>query len=211
MFKLALEAVTEPLAFPVSKLGGQPCWLGRPMWPLSRSSGKPMRFIAQIALPESLRPGGQRMAYVFMTDLDEFEYIDGTWEPEGGENAVILQPSPFQSIVDTAALTEGPTLQRGVDDRTPGGRRRFEPVELRADLIATDASGGGEDEDMFHIGGAPNWLQGEEWPAPPEAWRFLMQIDSNTSQFDVNFGDAGVAYVFVAADGRAARFLWQCC
>ncbi|WP_422747317.1 hypothetical protein [Micromonospora sp. WMMD1219] len=30
------------------------------------------------------------MAYLFLTGGDE--YVDGTWEPEDGENAVIVQP-----------------------------------------------------------------------------------------------------------------------
>jgi hypothetical protein len=30
------------------------------------------------------------MAYVFMVEDDE--YVDGTEEPDGGENAVIIQP-----------------------------------------------------------------------------------------------------------------------
>ena len=45
-----------------------------------------------------------------MTDEDEF--VDGTWEPHGGENAVILQPG--ETISKAALVTEGPTLYQMV-------------------------------------------------------------------------------------------------
>jgi len=72
----------------VSKFGGQPNWIADPAWPISRSLNKPMRFIAQFRLPAELTDGKQRMAYVFMTE--EEEYVDGTYEPDGGENAVCI-------------------------------------------------------------------------------------------------------------------------
>ena len=53
------------------------------------------------------------------------------------------------------------------------------------------------------------WAERETAPTRGE-WRFLMQIDSHTDRFRLNWGDAGVGYVFVAEDGTAARFLWQC-
>jgi hypothetical protein len=94
----------SPLAAPVTKFGGQPVWIGDPQWPLSKSTGNPMRFIGQIAMES------RRMAYVFMTDEEQF--VDGTWDPDGGENAVILQPGI--NTAKTAALTGGPTLYRMV-------------------------------------------------------------------------------------------------
>jgi hypothetical protein len=51
------------------------------------------------------------MAYVFMTDEDD--YVDGTWEPDGGENAVILQPGT--PTVTVQSLATGPTLYRMVE------------------------------------------------------------------------------------------------
>ncbi|HNO61948.1 MAG TPA: hypothetical protein PKH44_15045, partial [Plasticicumulans sp.] len=47
---LLFEPVREAVTACVTKFGGQPCWLKAPQWPLSRATGQPMRFIAQVAL-----------------------------------------------------------------------------------------------------------------------------------------------------------------
>lgn len=75
----------------VTKFGGQPTWIQQPQWPISRETGKPMRFIGQVALDRTIFGSVRgQMAYLFMTDDDD--YVDGTWEPDGGENAVVIQP-----------------------------------------------------------------------------------------------------------------------
>ena len=199
---------STPITGPVTKFGGQPVWIDAPAWPLSRSTGRPMRFIGQAALPEAFVAGGRRMAYFFMTN-DADDYVDGTWEAEGGENAVILQPGPFEPIVDVAPVDTGPTLQKAVDDPA-SPRRTFADVELAVDLVEMDPASDEANLNLSQWLGEPRWLQSEEVPAGGP-WRFLMQIDSNSDSYVVNFGDAGVAYVFVAEDGSAARFLWQCC
>jgi hypothetical protein len=42
------------------------------------------------------------MAYVFMTDATE--YVDDAWEPEGGENAVIVQPGGRLPVLEVYGL-----------------------------------------------------------------------------------------------------------
>jgi hypothetical protein len=39
--------------------------------------------------------------------------------------------------------------------------------------------------------------------------RLLLQLDSCSVPFDVNFGDAGVGYAFLNEVGDQAKFLWQ--
>ena len=208
---ISFREASAPITKLVTKFGGQPVWLGEPEWPLSRATGHPMRFICQIALNPDLFgsiPG--RMAYVFMTDQGQF--VDGTWEPEGGENAVIVQPGT--PAVPTAPLVTGPTLQRGEDDPT-GTHRAFKDVQYAVELTpGMDPERFSDDAALDHvseckIGGAPAFLQGEEYPAGGP-WRLLAQIDSGSNLFYLNFGDAGVGYVFLSADGTQGRFLWQC-
>src|SRR5689334_10524863 len=82
---------TQPITGLVTKFGGQPVWLAEPQWPVSQSTGRPMQFIAQIALSRELfQVAAGQMAYLFMTG--EEVAVDGTWAAEGGENAVIIQP-----------------------------------------------------------------------------------------------------------------------
>jgi hypothetical protein len=36
-----------------------------------------------------------------------------------------------------------------------------------------------------------------------------LQLDSTGVPFEVNFGDGGVGYAFLAADGNVGKFAWQ--
>lgn len=213
-----------PVAGLVTKFGGQPTWMGEPQWPLSSQLGEPMQFICQIRLdPEIFGSTPAQMAYLFMSDNEE--HVDGTWEPEGGENAVVLQPGGVSLDIKTAPLATGPSLYRMAE--TPTGDK-LAPVacESAVDLEFDDeAVSPGEvegwsspesEEDQEHlqgnkIGGAPWFLQGPEYPeGDEEQWTLLLQLDSAAVPFHVNFGDDGVGYAFLSKDGRAARFLWQC-
>jgi len=213
---------TRPIRDAVTKFGGQPVWLTSPQWPLGAETGKPMRFICQIALSNELfGPPKAQMAYVFMTDGDD--YVDGTWEPDGGENAVILQPGC--ASIPVQPMAEGPTLYRMV-------KKIFkntlvpEPCEfgIRGSVaedpeFVPESGRAGWPEEQWEkyasalhgnkLGGTPIFLQGDEFPGPG-SWRLLMQLDSTRVPFSVNFGDAGVAYAFLSADGATAKFFWQC-
>jgi uncharacterized protein YwqG len=184
--ELLLSLADGPITGRVTKFGGQPEWVEDPAWPLSTELGTPMRFIGQVTVPRT-EGAPERMAYVFMTQDDE-EDADGTWEPEGGENAVICQPGRGPSFVETTALAEGPTV--GPD--------------VQVAMVATDdaaASG-------HHLGGEPAWLQPDE---TPPGFTFLFQLDSTDLPFWVNFGDAGLGYAFVDHATGEGRFLWQGC
>jgi hypothetical protein len=196
-----------PIREPITKFGGQPTWIDAPAWPLSRTTGRPMRFIGQVALaPNLFGDIPARMAYLFMTDDDE-ESVDGTYEPDGGENAVVLQPGRFAG--PTVEQAEGPTLYRMVE--RPGAARLVpEPCEFAAALRLGEAPDDGPEDFANQVGGTPRFLQGEEYPAGGP-WRLLLQLDSPSVPFDINFGDAGVGYAFLSEDGTAGKFLWQCC
>lgn len=197
----------------MTKFGGQPVWLSDPEWPLSKQTGEPMRFICQIALnPEIFGGPPGRMAYLFMTDGEDF--VDGTYEPDGGENAVIIQPNG--NNVATKSQATGPTLYVM---KEMAGHDLLQPVPC--EFAVTSIAGADPEKEIqdgddgaalseIKIGGTPAFLQGEEYPAGGE-WRLLLQLDSASVPFYVNFGDAGVGYAFLSEDGRSGRFLWQCC
>jgi len=212
----------KPILEPVTKFGGQPVWVSEPQWPLSAETGKPMRFICQIAVSDELFGSvAVRMAYIFMTD--EEEYVDGTWEPDGGENAVILQPG--NTSVPVEPLAEGPTLYQMVKKMF---KKRLVPDPCEFGILATvseDPAFVTESEraewseekweeyanalDGNKIGGTPIFMQGDEFPGPG-SWKLLLQLDSTRVPFFVNFGDAGIAYAFLSEDGTRGKFLWQC-
>ena len=226
-YTMSYHESPTPITDPVTKFGGQPVWLGEPQWPLSRSYGEPMRFICQIALPADIFPGIEpRIAYLFITDDAEHGYVAATFDPDDGENALILQPGGIYEG-RTAALREGPTLyQREWID----GAWRRTPVELAVELapgndpepgywdnvddedpLAWDAYMGALFEDK--IGGTPvPTVNRPEFPAL-SVWRLLVQLNTRGEDEDdlffLNFADDGVGYGFISEDGRQGRFLWS--
>jgi len=172
-----------------TKFGGQPNWLEKPEWPISPELEEPMRFIAQISLGDVFPEHEGKMAYIFMTEDDD-EYIDGTWEPDGGENSVIIQPKGTCSSA-TEELSAGPS------------RDEFGVEVVKTEMEQVELEGS-------HLGGAPEFMQGDEYPEPKAEWKFLAQLDSCSLPFEINFGDAGIAYVFINQSASEGKFLWQC-
>ena len=224
-YAITFTEVESPILGAVSKFGGQPSWLQEPEWPISRESKQPMRFVCQLEVPGSVvRSPVPRLAYVFMTDGDE--YVDGTWEPEGGENAVVIQPDGGPLLVDVVSAPEGPTLYRMIQE--PGAARltpqpcefavalaKGEDPDFVAEQTRFDTFSEAQTHDYFaalegnKLGGTPMFIQSDEVPTGGP-WRLLLQLDSTSVPFYINFGDAGVGYVFVSDDGTQGRLLWQC-
>jgi hypothetical protein len=107
-FDIEFIPAERPIRDCVTKFGGQPVWISESEWPVSKSTGEKMAFICQISLSEELF-GTKGMAYVFMTHNPE---VDGTWESDGGENAVVIQRGE-QSGSETPE-EQGPTLYKMV-------------------------------------------------------------------------------------------------
>ncbi len=221
---IELSRAEAPIAAPITKFGGQPCWLEKAQWPISRLHGVPMEFIGQVALadvpslPEDLR-NSRRVAYIFMTGSEAGDEQPSTWESESGENAVILQPGGGAAIVETEEISVEDT------DLLPECIVR---MTLREEPTATDTDpdkpgftiGPGTDLDIYSsmsvnkLGGTPAFIQAEEYPEIGGPWRFILQLHdynqlADGTIFGANFG-TGQAYVFVSADGREGRMLWQC-
>jgi uncharacterized protein YwqG len=211
-YTVSFHPTSAPITEPVTKFGGQPVWLTEPEWPLSKETGEPMRFIGQVALYSEIFDGVEgKMAYIFMSDGED--YVDGTWEPEGGENAVIIQPNGDN--VETKSLVTGPSLYQ-MEEREGSELLHSILCEFSVELrLGDDPERGFEDDtdgaayEEVKIGGTPIFLQGEEYPEGG-GWRLLLQMDSASVPFHVNFGDAGVGYAFISGDGNKGRFLWQC-
>ncbi len=212
----------EPVTELVTKFGGQPVWLTQPQWPLSRSTGRPMRFICQIAIdPLLFGETEAKMAYIFITAGDE--HIDGTWEHDGGENAVILQPGNVTMPV--VGLEQGPVLYSLVK-KMFRKQPALQPCEFTIKTrTSTDPDYTPQKErilwsnvkwveyaeklDGNKIGGTPIFIENDEFPGPGN-WKLLLELDSTRVPFHINFGNAGIGYAFISEDGKIGKFLWQC-
>jgi len=220
-YSLSFKPSGAPCKDAVTKFGGQPVWLQEPQWPLSASTGEQMKFICQIVLyPEIFGQVSGRMAYLFMTDLEQ--QVVPAWDPDAGENAVIIQPSARPLRVKTTAAETGPTLYEYVE--IPGDDMLHpRSCEFLVDVIRrtdppfiNETNRGALDEQTFaryskevegnKVGGTPGFLQED---AMPPSGHLLVQIDSAKVPFYINFGDCGVAYAFISPDGTAGRFLFQ--
>lgn len=171
-----------------TKFGGQPDWIEQPQWPISAELGKPMRFICQVHLGDVFPEQEGKLAYIFMTE--EEDYVDGTWEPDGGENAVVVQPNG-EVDVPVKALETGPS------------REEFGVVIVEKEVEDDSLEG-------CRIGGDPNFMQGEEYPGSKHDWLYFIQLDSCSIPFEINFGDAGIGYAFINNAASKGKFLWQC-
>jgi uncharacterized protein YwqG len=223
-YTITYREVATPITEPVTKFGGQPVWVEKPCWPVSRMYGRPMRFICQIALPNDLFGSvDASMAYLFITDDYEHGYPADTWEPEGGENALILQPGGTWDG-PTLPLREGPSLYR----RTwTGSGWEHTPCEFAVELHPGDdpelgawdhIDSGDEDawdaymDALFEdkVGGTPVPTPNEPTFPDPERWRLLLQVNTKDDDpFFLNFASDGVGYAFLSEDGRQGKFLWS--
>ena len=226
----------EPIKECVTKFGGQPVWLDKPEWPLSKKAKAPMRFICQISLDdiENIDEGYKgKMAYLFMSDHSieingNIVSVYDQYDPEGCENAVILQPGGDR-LVQTEEIDVGLSLTN--DDpgylQFIGEKPNTEYIEYAVDLhVASDPKYQHIDElitmpDSYHdsyckslsgnkLGGVPGFVQQDEFPFSTENSELVLQLDQGLVPFFVNFGDVGVGYIFIEKGGDKARFLWQC-
>ncbi|MER5639038.1 hypothetical protein ABT095_18985 [Kitasatospora sp. NPDC002227] len=199
-----------PISTPTTKFGGQPVWLAGPQWPISAAWDRPMRFVGQLELGPVLgAPGHGKVAYLFVTHPDHGEdfFDPDVIDPDGGENAVIVQPGGDYAG-PVRRLATGP----GLYSRDDGSA-----VEFTVDLCATeepgslpsaDRDGCLELVDGAKIGGTPVFFQGDEWP-DGGPWRLLLQLDSNWVPFRLDLGASPRAFAFVSEDGTRGRLLVQ--
>ncbi|MBA3424019.1 MAG: DUF1963 domain-containing protein [Rubrobacter sp.] len=213
-----------PITEPVTKFGGQPVWLKEPEWPLSRELGEQMQFICQITLdPELLGVTPGRMAYLFVTGEEERGFMTATWDPDGGENAVIVQPGDANGA-EIVPEAEGPSLYMLVNGRDwqegaapceyavdlePGEDTEYVDEDERSQWSEEDYDSYCDALDGNKVGGTPVFIQSDEFPEGGP-WRLLLQLDSMEVPFHVNFGDAGMGYAYISEDGESGKFLWQC-
>ncbi len=212
-------ALPHDISGQVTKFGGQPSWLDSPQWPVSRQLGTQMTFVGQIALDAKMFPGSHaKMAYIFLSDGDDLPY--GTWDPDSGENAVVLQPGG-KVAVKTVDKATGPTEPTQIDspsgDRveyrdtayrvvsTPHADAPFETDQQLSSLSSTDQDNYFDSLLVDKIGGTPGFLAGAEFPC--SAQRLIVQLGD--PPFDINLADGGEAYVFMNANGTIGKFIIQ--
>jgi len=207
---------------PALRFGGEPFGFPKGLWPRSRSTNQPLQFICQVPVSSDLFPGAvDSVAYLFMNYGDDTE---GTWEPDGGENAVIIVPRT--DLTDSLTIGDAPRLYRMTKkwlgkELVPkpccfaatlafSEDPAFIPQENLMDMSDQETRAYREALQGNKLGGTPGFLQNDELPISAP-WHLLLQLDSTRVPFWINFGDAGVGYAFINGTGAEGKFLWQCC
>lgn len=219
--RLLLKRSAVPIHEPVTKFGGLPVWVGEPAWPTSAATGAPMLFIGQVVLNSPLFPVDEpRIAYLFISADN-----DSSWDPNSGENAVIIQKMEDKEGRTRPTIgATGPRLEETYWER---GVAKSRPLELSAEVVVEPMRRVLESEiaqwdeqrriEYFAergqaIGGEPHWIQADECP---EGWRLLLQmsdypwVDGEALETNWNFG-TGSCYVLVSPDFSKGILLWQC-
>jgi uncharacterized protein YwqG len=204
------------------KFGGRPFGLPFSSWPRSKQTREPMQFIAQIPFGPDLFPSvTPSVAYVFMTNASD---VDGTWLPDGGENAVVILRQ--KDLQDGFSDEDVSRLHRMVKrwwskallpqvcvfsaELKPGNDPEFVPMDKQDTWTESQRVDYWGALQGNKLGGSPGFLQADELPLRSR-WHLLLQLDSAQVPFWINFGDAGIGYVFINEEGTEGRFLWQCC
>ncbi len=193
-----------------TKFGGQPDWIDHIEWPRDAIQNEPMMFIAQIKIDNDLFPGVDAdAAYIFIAEDKDGE-LD-TFDPEAGTNQVVLQHFGKGSS-STSQSEYGPTVSEqayGIVVKTVD-----ESVVVDETTAGIDVEALNQLSDQHHasskIGGVPEFMQNEEYPASAVEWQLLLQLDPVDLPFDMFLNDYATIYAYIAADGSCAKLLWQC-
>ena len=204
------------------RFGGEPFGLPPSLWPLSQGTNEPMQFICQIPFGADLFPGtAEAVAYLFMTSSGD---VDQTWDPDAGENALVVVPR--EQLTNSLTVGDAPRLCRMVKKwwrktlvpvscsfsakLTTSEDPVFIPEAKLMEMPEAQANAYHEALAGNKVGGTPGFLQCDELPLS-EPWHLLLQLDSTRVPFWINFGDAGIGYAFINRSGTEGKFLWQCC
>ncbi|MGW1197911.1 hypothetical protein ACWD4B_19035 [Streptomyces sp. NPDC002536] len=169
---------------PVLRTGGIPLVPEGFAWPRCHECGGAMQFLAHLPL-------GIGVVAVFFCQNDPGLCDD--WDATGGANRAYL----FTGELSPAAVPdEGVTLLGAVTALRcrPAGAPTAEPV-------------------LGRLGGAPDWIQGDETPDCPHCAAPMTLTAELEEGYDfatsANFGGGGRGYVFSCHPCGKAAFLWQ--
>lgn len=189
----------------VTKFGGYPCMLAQSEWPRSKSTGKLMKFIGQIVIDNNLFPkAGKKIIYLFITEHTD---VDNTYDPDGGENAVIIKQIDYSKISrKTLYQAKGPIFDK---EYRPIFTYKEEPSFAEGDWDESQYEEYYNNVDGSKIAGSASFIQ-RDIPEFDDSLRLLLQLDSSETPFEIDFGGGGVGYVFINEDCTKGKFLWQC-
>lgn len=171
----------------ITKFGGQPDWMESPQWPVSPVwDDRPLKFVGQIRLNDFYELEKVSLAYIFMTqpeDRNDSFFDPDIIYPDGGENAVIIQPDgKMREYIHVENLRTGPT----VDSKNIWIPRTTEIMEIPTTEWKQ------LEEDKFC--GIPAFVQNSEAGSDSQ---LLLQLHTNWLPFYINAGGSPTIFAFI--------------
>ncbi|MEZ4884850.1 MAG: hypothetical protein R3E32_09010 [Chitinophagales bacterium] len=128
------------------------------------------------------------------------------WDAEdGGNKAIIIDEKNLEFFKPT-------NVELSIRE-TEYGVTLVETEDIDYDSAIENWKGNKRDV-LGQLYGEPSWIQGDETPdcdCCKKPMRFVAQLEEGPDhRTAMNFGGAGVAYLFDCKDGKTAKFLWQC-
>ena len=206
MAKLIVEV---PASHARGSIGGAPLAEATTRWPMCRTCGGPMQFLAQLPLDEcGISELASRGQHLLMFQCGNDPGMCDEWDANGGGNAALLVSD---KTLQKLEAPPGPTL---LDAESPITFQEYD--DSRQDESPDDAYCQALEADrrvLGKVGGRPLWIQNDETPSCDcgAKMMFVAQLE-NHGGGGINFGDSGAGYAFACPTcPRSAKFLFQCC
>jgi hypothetical protein len=235
----APEAPPEKTA--KDKFGGMPFGLAQDKWPRCGDCGKSQSLLAQLNHDHVRLDLGRVGRILFVYQCNHHPGMCATWDARSGANTCVIVEPEELGHRPTEPPHDRPTVEHEVrvlgwiekDDGVPTSLAPAFFASHSLDQLSDDVRR--RITWATRLGGVPRWLQGPEDGTGPD-WQFAGQFDSTHSflrppklrhgwisedseRFEdrthvgagPNFGDGGIAYLFLHRGGMPRGcLLWQC-
>lgn len=236
----ASEAPPETTA--QDKFGGVPFGLPQDKWPKCDDCGKSQSLLAQLIHDRTRLDLGRTGRVLFVYQCNHNPGMCATWDAHSGANAcIVVEPEELGHRL-AELPDDRPTVENEVRVLAWIEKDDGLPASLAPAFLSSDSLNNLSDDvrrrvtSGTRLGGVPCWIQSpEEGPGP--GWQFAGQLDSTYSFLrpptichtwisddpkhwedrthvgqGPNFGDGGIAYLFLNQLGGMPRccLFWQC-
>ncbi len=166
-------------------------------WPKCKTCNSEMQYQGKIKTDIGLE-------LIFMCQNDPGMCDD--WDAnEGGNKAIIMRDEKLEFFKPKSKENTLREIEYSV-----------EIVEVQAESYdeAIENWKGDTRDVLGSVFGKPDWIQNDETPncdCCNNKMRFIAQLEEGPDhKTAMNFGGAGVGYLFDCSKGKTAKFLWQC-
>jgi hypothetical protein len=213
--RLSIELIksNSTIDVPVSKFGGQPVWLTKNEWPVSKSTGYPLKFLCQIVLDQRVfEHAKNKIAYLFLEE-DLCPNWLPYWKPVKQDSALIIQSGIYNAENSTNG-NDGPTITSTeyiVELTETNDPNRLEETiveEYHQKKNWHKIRQYNESLEGNKLGGTPFFDRSYTYPSTANT-TLLLQIDPTNLPFELKLGKFGMLYAFLSSSYDKGEIFWK--